>query len=98
MVEKFTASSAAVSVPAAAAPTAVALPAFGAPTREVRISNPGTVHAHVEFGTAAVVATAASPYVVLQGESAVFTVPAATHVSAYSTGTPTLYVVLGNGE
>lgn len=96
---QFTATSNAVAVAAAASPTAVAMPAFASNAQQVRISNPGSNPVHVAFGDSGVVASATSPYVVLPGESAIFTIAKATHVSAFAaTGTPTIYLVLGYGE
>lgn len=97
--EKFTASAPAVVATGATTPTAVALPAFGAPTRNVRVCNTGSNHAHVEFGGSGIVATATSPYVIPPGTCDIFSIQQATHVSAFAaTGSPAVHVTLGIGE
>ena len=100
-VVQFTPSvAAAVLVPASATPgAATPMPGFTGQAQQVRVTNPGTVHAHLAFGDSTVVASNTSPYIVDPGGSAIFSVPRSTHVSAFvSTGTPNVHVVLGHGE
>lgn len=95
----FTALSPAVATTASATPAAVAMPAFTSPSQQVRISNPGANHVHLNFGDSSVTATATSPYIVLPGESQVFTIQRCTHFAAFaSTGSPQIHLALGNGE